>query len=116
MQNYLIRGILMILLGVLTYMLIIMYFYYYYNNELLDITNKDKYRVFGPSSIIIMLIIINFFTIMYSFFLSATYIESTFEMEDIKSKIKNKCVEYHEFSNIVSKNIKSKFRKLKNGF
>lgn len=113
MKIYLIRGIFMILLGLLTISLVAMYLYYYYNNELLNSDNKIKYRVFGPSSILIMLIIVNFITLLYCIFLSITFAKSALEDDSLMRQVKNKCPKYKQLSNVIIGKIKSKIKKPK---
>lgn len=110
MQWLLCRGIFMLILGLLTISLIVMYFYYYFNNQLINSTNKDQYLIFGPTSILIMLLILNIVTLFYCIYLFIMHTNNAFQQNSISSRLKQKCGDYRQFTGVVKKKL-SKFLK-----
>jgi len=113
MKQLIIRGIIMLILGILTLSLVGMYVYYYATNELLTTRNKSKYRLFGPTPILIMLIIINIFTLIYCLFLTLTYTNTTFDNDQLSYLIEEKCIGYEGLSSAVKRKVSHKIFKHK---
>jgi len=97
----------MIILGILTLSLVAMYIYYYSKNELINESNKDKYRIFGPNSVLEMLLAINIITLFYCSYLAFMYTQRSIEMGNIRAGLKHKCPEFHGLRKSITRKIKS---------
>lgn len=91
LSRFTIKGSLMLIIGFLTISLAFVYLYYYKINEIITKENQNTVKVYGPTSLLIVTLIINIALLVLSISLSIIYGKSCIIEKQADIEIKNLC-------------------------